>query len=196
MHQIAHSTGPPDLGSGVRARRGRDPRTTAATADAVVPDEIAARALEIAYRTALGLTWDPHLAADIAQDVAIKAAGRAATLRDPDALGAWLHRTTVRTAIDQHRKTQRRRIAESGFTATAPVAHTDDHGDQDVLALLAGLPDRQRAAMTLRHVHDLSDRQIAHALGCRAGTARSLLARATATLRARLTTAPATKDLR
>lgn len=161
-------------------------------------DVLAKRALEVAYRTALGVTHDPQLASDVAQEVAIKALRNIGRLRDPDALGAWLHRTTVRTAIDEHRRTGRRRAAEEGFAGDGPVAHVDDDGagHRDALEMLRPLPHRQRAAMTLRHVHDLTDRQIARALGCRTGTARSLLSRATAALCDQLDPAPSTKDLR
>jgi RNA polymerase sigma-70 factor (ECF subfamily) len=51
------------------------------------------------------------------------------------------------------------------------------------LALLDGLPARQRAALTLRYVHDLPDDAIARALRCRPGTVRSLLSRGREALR-------------
>jgi RNA polymerase sigma factor (sigma-70 family) len=46
-----------------------------------------------------------------------------------------------------------------------------------VLDLLADLPPKQRAALTLRYLHDLPDDAIAAALGCRPGTVRSPLSR-------------------
>jgi RNA polymerase sigma-70 factor (ECF subfamily) len=196
MHQIAQSKGPPRSARDGPTRPSAVVVRSAANDESVAAHDVAERALEVAYRTALGVTRDPQLASDIAQDVAIKALHRGRDLRDPDALGAWLHRTAVRTAIDHHRKAQRRRDAETGYASTTSTAHTDEHSDHDLLDLLADLPDRQRAAMTLRHVHDLSDRQIAHALACRTGTARSLLTRATATLRQRLATPPTSKDPR
>ena len=52
------------------------------------------------------------------------------------------------------------------------------------LALLDGLPARQRAALTLRYVHDLTDAEIARALRCRPGTVRSLLSRGRDAVRA------------
>lgn len=189
MRQIAQPDGPP------RAVVARSTGRHVVVAGAARADDIAERALEVAYRTALGVTRDPQLASDIAQEVAVKALLRTDTIRDPDAFGAWVHRTTVRASIDQYRRARRRRTAEHDFASTAATTHEDDSGHHDALELLAGLPDRQRAAMTLRHVHDLSDRQIAHALGCRTGTARSLLSRATATLRERLMAAPTPKDL-
>ena len=49
--------------------------------------------------------------------------------------------------------------------------------------VLAELPARQRAAVVLRYWHDLDERDIADALGCRPGTVGSLLHRAIARLR-------------
>jgi RNA polymerase sigma-70 factor (ECF subfamily) len=45
------------------------------------------------------------------------------------------------------------------------------------------VPPKQRVALVLRYVHDLSDVQIAGALGCRVGTAHALLSRGRAALR-------------
>jgi RNA polymerase sigma factor (sigma-70 family) len=52
-----------------------------------------------------------------------------------------------------------------------------------LLAALRKLPPRQRAVVVLRHWEDLTDRQIAAALGCSPGTVRSQLSRALAKLR-------------
>ena len=48
---------------------------------------------------------------------------------------------------------------------------------------LAELPPRQRVALALRYVHDLSEAQIAEVLECRPGAAASLLSRGRAALR-------------
>ncbi|MFC9925295.1 SigE family RNA polymerase sigma factor [Streptomyces sp. NPDC127190] len=50
-------------------------------------------------------------------------------------------------------------------------------------AALAQLTPRQRAAVVLRYYQDLPDRQVAEALGCPVGTARSHAARGVARLR-------------
>ena len=70
--------------------------------------------------------------------------------------------------------------------ATPRSARTGSPSDDPaagLLDLLAGLPPRQRAALTLRYVHDLPDAAIAKALGCRTGTVRSLLSRGREALR-------------
>jgi DNA-directed RNA polymerase specialized sigma24 family protein len=138
-------------------------------------ERVASRALQVARRTALGVLGDGEAAADIAQDVAITAVRRAGSLRDPAALDAWLHRIAVRAALREARRAGRRRDPP---TATHDAALTGS------LALLDGLPARQRAALTLRYVHDLPDAEIARALRCRPGTVRSLLSRGRDAVRA------------
>jgi RNA polymerase sigma factor (sigma-70 family) len=65
------------------------------------------------------------------------------------------------------------------FERTAPEGlETDavDHADQ-VARLLVQLPPRQRAAMTLYYLEDLSIHDIATILRCSEGTVKSQLAR-------------------
>ena len=50
-------------------------------------------------------------------------------------------------------------------------------------ALLATLPKQQRASIVLRHYLDLTDAEIADALGCSAGAVRTYISRGFATLR-------------
>jgi RNA polymerase sigma factor (sigma-70 family) len=149
--------------------------------ETLTADRVAARALQVARRTAMGVLGDAEAAADVAQEVAITAVRRAGSLRDPAALDGWLHRIAVRAALREARRAGRRREAERAGHATRPDA---DHGLGDALALLDGLPARQRAALTLRYVHDLPDAAIARALRCRPGTVRSLLSRGREAVRA------------
>jgi RNA polymerase sigma factor (sigma-70 family) len=143
--------------------------------------ELAARALALARSTALGVLGDPSAAEDVAQEVAIVAVQRARSLRDPAKLDAWLHKVAVRKAIDETRKRHRRRTVELTEAHDLPA---EEHGTAaHALALLAPLPPRQRAALTLRYVHDLPDDAIARALGCRPATVRSLLSRGREALR-------------
>jgi RNA polymerase sigma factor (sigma-70 family) len=64
-----------------------------------------------------------------------------------------------------------------------PDSADAETGLDNALALLAGVPERQRAALTLRYVFDLPDAAIAVALDCSESTVRSLLLRGRATLR-------------
>jgi RNA polymerase sigma factor (sigma-70 family) len=140
------------------------------------PATVAARALTIARRTALGVLGDREAAADVAQDVAIAAVRHARRIRDPMALDGWLHRIAVRAALKEKRRGRRRRAAELAHHEARRPAMVE-HRLDGALAVLDLLPARQRAALTLRYVHDLPDADIARAMGCRPGTVRSLLCR-------------------
>jgi DNA-directed RNA polymerase specialized sigma24 family protein len=159
-------------------------RTAVAQADSRT--DLAARALAVARSTALGVLGDAAAAEDVAQEVAIVAVQRARSLRDPAKLDAWLHKVAVRKAIDETRKRHRRRTVELQEHHDFPA--DEPHGVGHALALLAPLPPRQRAALTLRYVHDLPDDAIARALGCRPATVRSLLSRGREALRETLET--------
>ena len=60
-----------------------------------------------------------------------------------------------------------------------PAAGTAADVRDAVLHALAGLPRRQRAAVVLHHVEDLTDPEIAQVLGCSTGAVTTLIARAT-----------------
>lgn len=58
--------------------------------------------------------------------------------------------------------------------------------DPELVTALAQLPPRMRAAVVLRHVHDLSVDEVARMLQCDPGTVKSQTARGLGKLRARL----------
>jgi len=68
--------------------------------------------------------------------------------------------------------------ASAGHDREAVLAARDALADA-----LRELPPKQRIALALRYVHDLSDEQIAAALGCRRGTVHALLSRGRDALR-------------
>ncbi len=85
-----------------------------------------------------------------------------------------------------HVSYRRRRASSALVLIDPPDTPTPgpDGGEQDAMwRALATLPERQRAVLVLRYYLDLSDAEIANALGARPGTVRSLAARAFATLR-------------
>jgi RNA polymerase sigma factor (sigma-70 family) len=140
----------------------------------MLPHEIAERALRVARGTALGVLGDREAADDVAQEVAIVAVKDAYKLRSHAALDAWLHKITVRKALALAKRSRARRAAEHAHLQALPP---QPEAEERVLELLADLPPKQRAALTLRYLHDLPDDAIAAALGCRPGTVRSLLSR-------------------
>ena len=160
-------------------------RALAAAPGARLADEaVAERALTIALKTARGVLGDPEAAADVAQEVAIIALRRRSTIRDPAKLDAWLHRVATRAALRLARRESRRRTIErSDLPEAGPEA---GFAVTEAKALFSRLPARQRAALTLRYVHDLADAEIAGALRCSESTVRTLLARGRDRLRAEL----------
>ncbi|MGH3254439.1 MAG: SigE family RNA polymerase sigma factor [Streptosporangiaceae bacterium] len=135
-------------------------------------------------RLAFGLTGDAWMAEDIAQTALARAYvawRRVSRADDPD---AYLRRILVNASNGRFRK---RRVTEQpgDLPEVAVEGPADLVGERAaLLTALRQLPPRQRAVVVLRYWNDLSDAQIAAALGCSAGTVRSQLSRALAALRA------------
>jgi RNA polymerase sigma-70 factor (sigma-E family) len=137
-------------------------------------------------RLAFGLTGDRWLAEDIAQTALARAYvawRRVSQADDPD---AYVRRILVNAS---HRRFRKHRVAEQ--PGEPPDAMVEGHADligerADLVTALRKLTVRQRAVVVLRYWEDLTDAQIAAALGCSPGTVRSLLSRAVASLRVAL----------
>ena len=92
-------------------------------------------------------------------------------------------RMTLRVADTRRRRSQTE-VAFDDAEAADLADATDAIAAREALRAAFGpLSARQRVALVLRYVHGLSEREIATALGCRPGTAGSLLSRAREVLR-------------
>ena len=137
-------------------------------------------------RSAYLMTYDDHLADDLTQTALERTYAHWGRVRRQDAL-AYARRTLVNLNIDRLRR--RRGVVEVSDAALATVAagymtvgHETD--DRDLLVrLLAGLTERERRVVVLRHYFDLSEAQTAAELGVAPGTVKSTLSRALAKLR-------------
>jgi RNA polymerase sigma-70 factor (sigma-E family) len=144
-----------------------------------------------AMRLAYLLTRDGPAAEDVAQEAFIKVAGRLRHLRSPASFDAYLRRTVINLCMSHHRRQRTARIyveREAGGPSVREAATglPDIETQDELRAALVELPDRQRAAVVLRYYLDLSEGEVAYALGCSAGAARSLVFRAMETLRSRI----------
>jgi len=108
-------------------------------------------------------------------------------IRDLDRCEAYLRRGVVNLSRSRSR---RRRVEERSNAATwhapAPAGGWDPetHANDSVIwDAVRALPERQRATVALRYYADLSEADIAGALGCSPGTVKSQLAKARATLK-------------
>jgi RNA polymerase sigma factor (sigma-70 family) len=135
-----------------------------------------------AVRWALALVGDPAIAEELAQDSLAAVGARLSSLDNPV---AYLRRTVVNRSASWHRShaRERRRIRR----ATAGEATSYTLATSEMLGALAGLPYKQRAAVTLRFWSDWTDDQIADALQCAPTTVRVLIHRAITTLKQEVT---------
>jgi RNA polymerase sigma-70 factor (ECF subfamily) len=124
----------------------------------------------------------------VAEDAALEALTRAFVrwprLRSLPYREAWVLRVAINEALGQIRIAARR-SARTGF-AGLRVSHDFEDGLTNRLALAAalrGLPRRQRQAVELRYLADLSERDTAAALGVSSGTLKSHLHRGAKALR-------------
>lgn len=164
--------------------------------DRVALEAIGEHALRIGVRTAAGILRNPQEVDDVAQEVALEVLRGLGKLRNPERFEIWTHRIATNRAIraaEAARKRASRESLDSGDlhldayvdSAPSPDAIAESKATFAVLRAAIGLlPPRQRAALVLRHVFDLSQDEIAEVLNCRRGTAGALVSRALATLRA------------
>jgi RNA polymerase sigma-70 factor (sigma-E family) len=139
-------------------------------------------------RLAFLLTGDQAVAEDLVQEAFVRAFARFGYLRSPDALGAYLRRTIVNLAGKHHQRRRRERALSMAAPSSplAAVGRPDVESRELLWAALQQLPHRQRAALVLRFYGDLSERDAAAVLGCRAGTVKSLVHRGLAAMREEL----------
>ncbi|MDX6219381.1 MAG: hypothetical protein QOJ48_1062 [Frankiales bacterium] len=135
-------------------------------------------------RTAYLLTGDWGTAEDLLQTALAKTWFRWHTLRDPQAAEAYVRQVMSRTFATWWRRRWR------GETPTEVLPDVPGHDpysgvvSRDLLRrALAELPPRQRAIVVLRFYEDLTEAQVAEALGCSVGTVKSTVSRALVRLR-------------
>ncbi len=145
------------------------------------------------YNVALRITHDPDAAHDCAQDAFIRAY-RALHQYDPAyPFGPWLFRITTNASLNFIQRGRGREITVEELPEdpeppeTGPELMTVRKEEvQEVLAAMAELPPAYRAALTLRHMQQLSYQEVSDALGIPLGTVKTHLHRARAALKAKL----------
>jgi RNA polymerase sigma factor (sigma-70 family) len=128
------------------------------------------RALTLAFGSA-------DLADDAAQEAFIRVCVRWSRVRSMSRPQGWVYVTAANVARDRLRCAGRREYAEGRENvdeavrdvAMSVVAHVD------VRDALAALAPRQRMAVVLRYLADLTNEEVARAMGCSVGTVKSTL---------------------
>jgi RNA polymerase sigma-70 factor, ECF subfamily len=131
---------------------------------------------------------DGELAADLTQDAFVKAYKAYDALQKPENARAWLYQIAHRVALDDLR---RRRIVRfvplvGEARNTAPSAEhlvMEARLSGDLQRALEKIPERQRQALLLAELHDMTGLELAAALGVSHVAARALLTRARESLR-------------
>ncbi len=159
-------------------------------------DRTARAAIEVLYGLHHGEIYaylvrmlrEPELAADLTQDTFVKAYRAYDSLEDRNHARAWLYQIAHRVALDELRRRKIVRFfpwtGESrGSSPSAERLVIDAQLSGDLQRALATIPERQRAALLLAELHDLTGLELAAALGVSHVAARAILTRARESLR-------------
>ena len=154
------------------------PASTARVVDIVTFEDLYARESAAMVRVAYLLTSSQAQAEEIVQDAFAQVYERWQRIENP---AGYLRTCVVNGARRQLRRRklalERERFEAVGSDAAEPEYLAD---------ALASLPPKRRAAVVLRYFSDLSEADIAVALGVRPGTVKSMLHRSLADLRVAL----------
>jgi RNA polymerase sigma-70 factor (sigma-E family) len=137
-------------------------------------DDLFADRYQPMVRLATLIVGSEAVAEELVQDALVRVHHKWATVEHPSAY--------LRTAVVNACRNNRRRARLERLHAPK-VAPTVAPAQEPLVDALATLNGRQRVAVVLRYYEDLSEADIAVALGCRPGTVKSLLHRPLSQLR-------------
>jgi RNA polymerase sigma-70 factor (ECF subfamily) len=161
------------------------------------------------YRVAQAVTRSAPDAEEVAQDVFLTLFRKAASFEGRAALGTWLYRITVNTALNKRRgkRAQVEEPLENHLPAYTVDGHRDGarsylladwsqmpdevllsrEGREVVRAAVERLPAHYRAVLILRDVEELSSEEVSEVMGESVASVKSRLHRARMALREQLT---------
>jgi len=138
----------------------------------------------LVYRTALAITCDPDMAADLLQEVFLRLHRFAERIDPSRPLQPWLYRMTVNLSYTWIKRKSRwmryindmaeRIITEHRPASPHKIAERDESWRWVRQAILA-LPVQQRMVVVLYYINDLSLKEIAEILEIPVGTVKSRL---------------------
>jgi RNA polymerase sigma-70 factor, ECF subfamily len=139
------------------------------------------------HAVCLRLAGDAVSAAELTQDVFVRAWEALPAFRGESALGSWLHRLAVNVFLGDRRSSSRR---EKRVFSAAEPAHLERPTDApypglglDLENAIAGLPERARLVFVLHDVEGFQHAEIAEMTGIATGTSKAQLFRARRLLR-------------
>jgi RNA polymerase sigma-70 factor (sigma-E family) len=136
------------------------------------------------YRLAYLLAASPTGAEDLLQTTLEKAYVNWRRIGQMEYPEAYVRRMLANTLVSSRRRHWHRERPTDALPEVAGDSAEMPVLDRSLLwPLVCALPDRQRAVIVLRYYEDLSEAQIAEALGCAPGTVKSQASSAVAALR-------------
>lgn len=154
------------------------------------------RAFERLYRTHAGRVFclarrmiGPDLAAELTQDVFVRAWEKIGTFRGESAFSTWLHRVAVNVILHRRGvlKIERGRIDdEEGVLDVVPARPATADFGMDFEVAIQKLPDGARTVFVLHDVEGYKHEEIGALLGVTTGTSKAQLHRARMILRQHL----------
>lgn len=146
------------------------------------------------YAVCTRMTRNPAEADDLTQEVFLSLVHKIGSYRGASLFTTWLHRLTVNSVLMYFRRPSRRENNFSDLEDVMPIAPRLATPFQpahlpDLIAIrsaIAQLPRRRRTVFVLFEIAGYEHEEIARLLGCSAGTSKSQLHHARATLRKRL----------
>lgn len=157
--------------------------------------QIVERHADKVYAVCLRVLGDAHAAEDAGQAVFLLLNRKAGSMGKGTILSAWLYRTAWNVARVARRKRGVRRRREREAAVMRAERALKEDVDRDRLLkrvgsqlddVLSGLPSVHRDALAMRYLFGLSEKEMAHELGCPVGTVSARVSRAVARLRNRL----------
>jgi RNA polymerase sigma-70 factor (ECF subfamily) len=140
------------------------------------------------YAYLVRMLRDPERAADLTQDAFVKAYKNYETLEKDENARAWLYQIAHRVALDDIRRRKIIRMVpwtgeSHGAAPSAERMAMDLRLSGPLERALAKIPERQRAALLLAELHDMTGLELAAAMGVSHVAARAILTRARDSLR-------------
>lgn len=148
--------------------------------DSAAFEQLYERYRQWVVKLALRFTHDEDLALDVMQEVFIYFLKKFPGFQLRCELKTFLYPAVRNTALSLRRKSERL-VSDEAALAQAPAAEAAS-GTDEVLAVVATLPEQQREVLLLRFLDGLALNEIALALEIPLGTVKSRLHNALATL--------------
>jgi len=146
------------------------------------------------YRIALGMLGDHDEAADVVQEVFIRAFRSLKDFKFQSQLSTWLHRIAVNHSISRIRRRKARNhldLAEVAHRLTSPLGRPGKELalkdlSAEIEEAVASLPPKQKAIFVMHYQEELPHKEIARIMGRSEGAIKSSYCQAVKKLRKRL----------